>query len=46
MIVDDTDLVWAKPLVDEARAAVARSEVATLEEAVADIDEALRALEF
>ena len=44
MIVDDTDLAWARPLVDEARAAVARGETSTLEEAVADIDQVLRSL--
>ena len=41
MVVDDSDLAWAKPLVDEARAAVARGEVSTLDEAIADIDEVL-----
>jgi antitoxin ParD1/3/4 len=30
--IDDDDMAWAKPLVDEARAAVARGEVMTLEE--------------
>jgi len=44
MIVDDTDLAWARPLVDDARAAVARGETSTLEEAVADIDQVLRSL--
>jgi len=29
---DDDDMAWAKPLVDEARAAIARGEVMTLEE--------------
>ncbi|MCW5735259.1 MAG: hypothetical protein KIS73_14095 [Enhydrobacter sp.] len=44
MIVDDTDLARATPQVDEARAAVARGETSTLEEAAADIDEVLRSL--
>jgi antitoxin ParD1/3/4 len=44
MIVDDSDLAWARPLVDEARAAAARGETSTLEEAVADIDQVLRSL--
>ena len=30
--VDDDDMAWAKPLVDEAREAVARGDVITLEE--------------
>ena len=29
---DDDDMAWAKPLVDEARTAIARGEVMTLEE--------------
>ena len=29
---DDDDMEWAKPLVDEARAAIARGETITLEE--------------
>ncbi len=29
---DDDDMAWAKPLIDEARAAIARGEVMTLEE--------------
>jgi len=45
MIVDDTNLAWAGPLVEEARAAVARGEISTLEEAVADIDQVLRSLQ-
>jgi hypothetical protein len=44
MIVDDTELAWARPPVDEARAAVARGETSTPEEAVADIDQVLRSL--
>jgi hypothetical protein len=38
---DGSDLAWTKPLVDEARAAVARGEVSTLDDAIADIDEVL-----
>jgi len=37
-MIDDDDLSWAKPYVDEARAAVARGEIVSLEDAVADID--------
>jgi antitoxin ParD1/3/4 len=37
MAIEADDLAWAKPYVDEARAAVARGEVLTLEEAVADM---------
>jgi antitoxin ParD1/3/4 len=45
MHLDIDDLVWAKPLVDEARASVARGEGMTLEEhrkRIADKLEALR----
>jgi hypothetical protein len=38
------DLTWAKPDVDEARAAAARGEVVSLEDALADIDVHLAAL--
>lgn len=31
-ILDDDNMEWAKPLVDEARAAIARGEVMTIEE--------------
>jgi hypothetical protein len=41
---DDDDLAWAKPLVDETRAAVARGEVSGLEEAERDIDQTLASL--
>jgi antitoxin ParD1/3/4 len=41
---EDDDLSWARPYVDQARAAVARGEIVSLEEAVADIDEHLAAL--
>jgi antitoxin ParD1/3/4 len=44
MMTDDDDLAWAKPLVDEARAAVARGEVSGLEEAERDIDQTLASL--
>jgi len=39
------DLAWAKPLVDEAREAVARGEVVTLEEHRAHIAKILSTLE-
>lgn len=44
MMADDDDLAWAKPLVDKARLAVARGEVAALEEAERDIDQTLASL--
>jgi antitoxin ParD1/3/4 len=44
MGIGDDDLAWAKPYVDEARAAVARGEAVSLEDAVADIDAHLAAL--
>ena len=44
MAVDNDDLAWAKPGVEEARAAAARGEVLSLEEAVADIDAHLASL--
>lgn len=37
MVVNYDDLAWAKPLVDEARAAAARGEVVSLEDAVVDL---------
>jgi antitoxin ParD1/3/4 len=40
----DDDFAWAKPYVDEAREAVARGEVMTLEEHRARVAEHLRAL--
>ncbi len=40
----DDDLAWAKPYVDEARAAAARGETVPLDDAVADIDAHLAAL--
>jgi len=44
MIIDGDDMAWAKPLVDEARAAVARGDKSSLEEAELDIDRALASL--
>jgi hypothetical protein len=44
-MIEDDDLSWAKPYADEARAAVARGEVVSLEDAVADIDTHLAALQ-
>lgn len=44
MITDDDDMAWAKPLVDEARAAVARGDASSLEEAERDIDRTLATL--
>src|SRR5215813_13338514 len=38
MAINDDDLAWAKPYVDEARAAVARGEVVSLDDVVADVD--------
>jgi antitoxin ParD1/3/4 len=44
MAVDGDDLAWAKPYVDEARAAAARGEVVSLDEALTDIDAHLASL--
>jgi antitoxin ParD1/3/4 len=44
MALEADDLAWAKPYVDEARAAVARGEVFTLEQHEARMDERLKAL--
>jgi antitoxin ParD1/3/4 len=44
MEIDGGDLAWAKPYVDEARDAVARGEVVSVEDAVADIDAHLATL--
>jgi antitoxin ParD1/3/4 len=44
MAIETDDLAWAKPYVDEARAAVARGEVFTLEKHEARMDEQLKAL--
>jgi len=44
MATDGSDLAWAKPYVDEARAAATRGEVVSLDEALADIDAHLASL--
>jgi Arc/MetJ-type ribon-helix-helix transcriptional regulator len=44
MTIGEDDLAWAKPYVDEARAAVARGETVSLDDAVSDIDAHLAAL--
>ncbi len=44
MVLDIDDLSWAKPLVDEARAAIARGEVMTLEEHRIRMSEKLESL--
>ena len=44
MAINDDDLAWAKPYVDEGRAAAARGEVVSLDDAVADIDSHIAAL--
>ena len=44
MIVDGDDMAWAKPLVDEARAAVARGDASSLEDAERDIEQTLASL--
>ena len=44
MAINDDDLAWAKPYVDEARAAAARGEIVSLDDAVADMDSHLAAL--
>jgi antitoxin ParD1/3/4 len=36
--IDFDDLAWAKPYVEDARTAVARGKVSTLEDALTDID--------
>jgi antitoxin ParD1/3/4 len=38
MVLEADDFAWATPYVNEARAAVARGEVVSLDEAIADID--------
>jgi hypothetical protein len=38
MEIGDSDLSWAKPYVDEARAEVARGETVSLDDAITDID--------
>jgi antitoxin ParD1/3/4 len=44
MGIRDDDLSWAKPYVDEARAAAARGETVSLDDALGDIDAHLAAL--
>jgi hypothetical protein len=44
MALEADDLTWARPYLDEARAAVARGEVVSLEDAIADIDAFLESL--
>ena len=44
MALEADNLEWAKPYVDEARAAVARGDVITLEEHEARMDDRLKAL--
>jgi antitoxin ParD1/3/4 len=45
MDTGEDDLAWAKPYVDEARAAAERGEAVPLDDAVTDIDAHLAALE-
>ena len=44
MALEADDLAWAKPYVDEGRAAIARGEVVSLDEAIADIDAQIASL--
>jgi len=44
MALEGDDFAWAKPYLDEARAAVARGEVVSVEDAIADIDSHLASL--
>ena len=44
MAIEDDDFAWAKPFVDEARAAVASGDVITLDEHKARMTERLKAL--
>jgi len=44
MAIDEDNLAWAKPDVDQARAAAARGEVVPLDDALADIDACLATL--
>jgi antitoxin ParD1/3/4 len=44
MGIGDDDLAWAKPYVEEGRAAAARGEVISLDDAVADMDSHIAAL--
>jgi antitoxin ParD1/3/4 len=44
MALEVDDFAWARPYLDEARAAVARGEVMSLDDAIADIDAHLASL--
>ena len=44
MAISDDDLSWAKPYVDQGRAAAARGEVISVDDAIADLDDHLAAL--
>jgi antitoxin ParD1/3/4 len=44
MAFEADDFAWARPYVDEARAAVMRGEVVSLDDAIADIDAHLATL--
>jgi len=44
MGISDDELAWAKPYIDEARAAAARGEVVSLDDAITDIDAHLATL--
>ncbi len=44
MALEADDFAWAKPYLDEARAAVARGEIVSLDDAIADIDAHLASL--
>ena len=44
MALEADNFGWAKPYVDEARGAIARGEVVSLDEAIADIDAHLASL--
>jgi hypothetical protein len=44
MAFESDDFAWAKPYVDEARAAAARGEVLSLEDAIEDMDSHFRSL--
>jgi len=44
-IMEDDDMAWARPLIDEARAAIARGDACSLEEAEHDIARAVTVLD-
>ena len=44
MVIEIDDLAWARPLVDEGRAAIERGETLTLDEHLQHIDEKLKSL--